>query len=524
MRLFAFTIDNPLISSMEEFQAVPVTADPWTVYAFLCYLLLMIIIGIYSARFSSTGIGEFFIGGRKMKSFVVALSAVVSGRSAWLVLGVTGMAYVQGISAVWAIVGYTVVELYMFIYGAKRLRRYTERLDNVTVPDFFAARFRDTSNLLRITSGVVIIIFMVIYVAAQFDAGGKAFASSFGFTNQTGVFITAAIVLLYTFIGGFLAVSLTDVVQAVFMIVALFIMPIVAVLNYGGLTDLLRDTATIDAFMVDPVAIGIGGLIGYIGIGLGSPGNPHILARYMSIDDPKQLRVSAVIATIWNVLMGWGAVMIGIAGRAYYPEVGTLPLGDTEYLYPVLAQQLLHPIIFGFVLAAIIAAIMSTADSQLLVGASSCVRDIYQRVLLGGAVLTQRHLVFVSRVVILILVILALGLREAATDLVFWLVLFAWSGLGASFGPPLILSLFWARTTKWGVFAGLLSGTIVTIIWNQTSYLSNLLYELIPAFSVSVVAVILVSLLTKAPAGVREELELMKPTYKRRSTALRNSR
>lgn len=500
---------------MENYRAFEITADPYTVFAFLFYLFLMILIGVYSARFSSSGIGEFFIGGRKMKSFVVALSAVVSGRSAWLVLGVTGMAYVQGLSAVWAIVGYTVVELFMFIYGAKRLRRYTERLDNVTVPDFFATRFRDSSNMLRVASGIVIIIFMVIYVAAQFDAGGKAFSSSFGFSSQTGVLITALIVVLYTLVGGFLAVSLTDVVQAMFMIVALFIMPIVAVSNYGGLNEILRESATIDALMVDPVALGFGGLIGYLGIGLGSPGNPHILARYMSIENPQQLRTAAIVATVWNVLMGWGAVMIGIAGRVYYPEVGMLPAGDTENLYPVLAQDHLHPVIFGFVLAAIIAAIMSTADSQLLVGASSCVRDIYQRMLLKGRELSQRHLVFISRISIVILVILALGVLEIATEQVFWLVLYAWSGLGASFGPPLLFSLFWARTTKWGVLAGLISGTVVTIVWNETAFLSELMYELIPAFIISTCAVVIVSLSTQAPEGVRRELELMKPRYKR---------
>ncbi len=349
---------------MEEYQTFEVTADPWTVFAFLFYIVLMIIIGLYSARFSSGGIGEFFIGGRKMKSFVVALSAVVSGRSAWLVLGVTGMTYLQGLSAVWAIVGYTLVELFMFLYGAKRLRRYTERLDNVTVPDYFAARFRDSSNLLRLASGIVIVIFMILYVAAQFDAGGKAFAASFGFSNQTGVIITALIVILYTMVGGFLAVSLTDVVQAMFMIVALLVIPVIAVLNYGGLTEVLRDASAIDAFMVDP---------------------------------------------------------------------------------------------------------------------------------------------------------LALGVLEIATDQVFWLVLYAWSGLGASFGPSLLLSLFWARTTKWGVLAGIISGTLITIIWKETSYLNEMIYELIPAFTLSAIIVVIVSLLTRAPEGVREELEMMKPRYRRRA-------
>jgi sodium/proline symporter len=495
---------------------ITVSADPWTVITFIVYLLFMVGIGIYSARFSSAGIGEFFIGGRKMRSFVVALSAVVSGRSAWLVVGVTGMAYVQGISAVWSIVGYTVVELLMFMYAAKRLREYTELYDAVTIPDYFASRFRDRSNMLRIASAVVIILFMVIYIAAQFDAGGKAFSSSFGFQHRTGVLLTAIIVLGYTLIGGFLAVSLTDVVQAVFMLVALLIVPVIAVADYGGIQHILQQAATIDAFTVDPMALGFGGLIGYLGIGLGSPGNPHILARYMSIRNPQQLRFSGIVATVWNVLMGWGAVVIGLAGRVYYPDAAMLPGSDTENLYPMIAQAHLHPAVYGVVLAAIIAAIMSTADSQLLVGASSCVRDVYQPLNTRGRKISTKRLVLISRTVIVVLVFLALALRESASGLVFWLVLFAWSGLGASFGPPLILSLFWARTSKWGVLAGLFSGTTVTIVWKQSTMLNSYMYELIPAFLISFLAVVVVSLVTKAPEEAGKELDYISSKYSRK--------
>src|SRR6056297_3583911 len=308
---------------MDETQIVSIAVNEYAVWAFVGYLVLLIGIGIYSSRFSSEGISEFFIGGRKMSRFVVALSAVVSGRSAWLLLGVTGMAYAQGASAVWAVIGYIVVELFLFLYYARRLRNFSETYDCITIPDFFAERFNDKTGTLRILLVVVFLIFMVSYVSAQFVAGGKAFASSFHIDQSTGIILSAVIILAYTVLGGFLAVSLTDMFQAIFMLAAL----------------------------VDPMALSIGALVGFLGIGLGSPGNPHILTRYMSIDDVNQLRWKAVVGTAWNVIMAWGAIFIGLAGRVYFPEVDLLPGSDTENLYPVLAQQHLHPIIFGVVVA-----------------------------------------------------------------------------------------------------------------------------------------------------------------------------
>ncbi len=494
---------------MDESQVLAVEFDPYAVAAFVGYLLLLVAIGIYSTRFSSKGITEYFIGGRKMNRFVVALSAVVSGRSAWLLLGVTGMAYAQGPSAVWAVVGYIVVELFLFLYYARRLRNFTEKRNCITIPDFFAERFSDRDGYLRITIVAIFLVFMIGYVSAQFVAGGKAFASGFGMEMNTGILVTALIVVAYTIVGGFLAVSLTDMFQAIFMILALVILPIIAITNFGGLPVLLEQLASMDLLYVDPFAISVGAAIGFVGIGLGSPGNPHILARYMSIDDSKQLRFAAVIGTTWNVLMAWGAVFIGLAGRAYFPDVSMLPAADTENLFPVLAQQHLHPVIFGVVLASIFAAIMSTADSQLLVAASSVVRDVYEKIIKKGEVIPQKKLVLFSRIIVFLLVVISLVFGFLAEELVFWLVLFAWAGLGASIGPTSILALYWKGTTRAGIFAGLISGTAVTIAWYYIPVLKDSMYELLPGFLAALIATWLVSLFTSPAPDTKRAFEDM---------------
>lgn len=494
---------------MDETQALSIELDPYAIAAFVGYLLLLIGIGIYSSRFSSKGISEYFIGGRKMNRFVVALSAVVSGRSAWLLLGVTGMAYSQGPSAIWAVVGYIIVELFLFLYYARRLRNFTEKRNCITVPDFFAERFDDRDGYLRITIVVIFLIFMIGYVSAQFVAGGKAFASGFGMDQNTGILITAIIVLAYTIVGGFLAVSLTDMFQAILMIFALAALPVISIYETGGLSQLLVQLSEMNVAYVDPFAISVGAAIGFLGIGLGSPGNPHILARYMSIDDSKQLRIAAVIGTVWNVLMAWGAVFIGLAGRAFFPEVEMLPAGDTENLFPFLAQQHLHPVLFGVVLASIFAAIMSTADSQLLVAASSVVRDLYDKIIRKNDIIPQKKLVFYSRGVVFFLVILSLLFGFLAEELVFWLVLFAWAGLGASIGPTSILALYWKGTTRAGIFAGLTTGTFVTIAWYYIPVLKDSLYELIPGFIAALLATWIVSLFTESAPNAEQAFEDM---------------
>ncbi len=494
---------------MDETQLITLSFETSAVLAFIGYLALIVGIGVYASRYSSRGITEYFIGGRKINRFVVALSAVVSGRSAWLLLGVTGMAYARGPSAIWAVLGYILVEIFLFLYYGRRLRNFTEKRNCITIPDFFAERFSDDNGRLRMTIVAIFLIFMIGYISSQFVAGGKAFASGFGLETHTGILITAIIVLVYTVVGGFLAVSLTDMFQAIFMMLALVILPFVAILNYGGLVELLITLQEMDSIYIDPFAISAGAAIGFLGIGLGSPGNPHILSRYMSVDDPRQMRVVAVVGTIWNVLMAWGAVFIGLAGRVYFPEAEMLPAADTENLFPMLAQLHLHPVLFGVVLASIFAAIMSTADSQLLVAASSVVRDLYEKIIRKGEDVSQKRLVLYSRIVVFVIVVLALLFGFYAEDLVFWLVLFAWAGLGASIGPTSILALYWKGTTRAGIFAGLFTGTTVTILWYLTPVLKEMMYELIPGFMASLIATWLVSLYTTPAPDTKRSFEDM---------------
>lgn len=482
----------------------------WALVAFLLYLAMMVAIGIITTRFSSTGIGEFFLGGRKMKSFVVALAAVSSGRSAWLVIAVSGMAFTRGASSIWAVAGYILMELFLFVYPGRRLRYFTGKMDNLTIPDYLESRLADRTHLVRIFSVIPILIFMVAYVSAQFNAGGKSLSASFGVTKFEGVLITSGIVLFYTMMGGFLAVCLTDVVQALFMIFALLILPIIAIADYGGLQALFSSLKGFSPQHIDPFAISLGAFLSFIGIGLGSPGNPHILNKYMSIEKPERLKITGLIGTTWNVLMAWGAVYIGLVGRAFYRDVSLLPGKDPENIYTLLGSQHLHPFIFGLTLSAIFAAIMSTADSQLLVASSAIVRDVYQKILAKGKEISQKTLVFWSRVMTFILTLVALVFGALATKLVFYLVLFAWGGLGAAFGPSILLSFYWKKITKWGVIAGVLSGTATEIVWYSIPALKAIISEWVPASILSFIAVIGVSIFTFPPEDSEEMLKIMK--------------
>lgn len=500
---------------MEEPHVLELDVNHYTVAAFFVYLITIVIIGVLSSRFSSKGIGHYFIGGRQMNKLVVALSAVVSGRSIWIMLGFVGIAFEMGASAIWAAAGYTIIEFFLFWFYARRLRRFSEQYKCITIPDFFDYRFNDKSGFLRILTVAVITLFMVIYVSSQFVGGGKAFAAGFQMSMEMGIILTAIIVAAYTILGGFLAVSLTDSVQAIFMILALVGLPIVAVFTEGGWTVISETLRQLDPSLLDPTALGLGAFLGLVGIGLGSPGNPQILARYMSISDTEQLKFSAVTGTITNVLLAVGALFTGLIARMHFGEVGALPGEDPENAFPLIAQHYLHPILFGAVLASIFAAIMSSADSQLLVGASGIVRDIYEKHIYRGQTIDQKHLVFLSRAIVLVLVIIALIMGFFAEQVVFWLVLFAWGGLGASIGPTSILALFWKRTTLPGVASGFITGTVVVFVWEHykeslASVIGFELYELIPAFLLSMLMTVVVSLVTKPPEDTEEKFKSMK--------------
>ncbi len=485
---------------MEEVQSLVLHVDNYALSAFIGYLLLIVIVGVLAARFSSQGISNFFIGGRKMNMLVVALSAVVSGRSAWLLLGFTGMAYTIGLSALWAAAGYITAEFFLFFFYAPRIRRFSEKLDCITIPDFFEERFGDKSGTIRTVVAVIIIIFMLAYVSAQFVAGGKTFSAGFQMTQTQGLLLTAVIILFYTVVGGFLAVSVTDTIQGFIMIIALIVLPIITIIHLGGFGEFYEQASLIPTEggrFTGAFALSAGALIGFLGIGLGSVGNPHIIARYMSIKNPAKLKMTAMVGTGANILMALGALATGMAGRIYFPDLSFLPGADPENLYPTLAGEHLHPIMFGVVIASIFAAIMSTADSQLLVAASALVRDIYEKMIYRHKELSQRKLVYISRWFVVFLVILALMLGFVAEQLVFWLVLFAWAGLGAAFGPTSILALYWKNVTKAGVISGIITGAVTVMIWVRVDFLKEWIYELVPAFILAFLVTWLVSLFTR---------------------------
>jgi len=499
------------------------SAHPMTISVIIIYLMLLLVIGFLSSKKSSGGLTDFFLAGRGLGKWTVALSAVSSGRSGWLVLGVTGMAYANGLLAVWALAGFITVEVFMFFFVARRFRKYSESTDSITIPDILENRYQDRSNLLRVTSSLIIIFFMIAYVGSQIVAGGTAFSSSLGLSTSGGMWFTALILLAYTVLGGFHAVSKTDVLQAGFMFLSLVILPFVAIIGLGGFGPILDAIHSQGPSYYGLFSFGFGATVGLLGIGFGSPGNPHILVRYMSLKNIKEMRQAALIGSIWNVLMGWGAIMVGLAGRAYFPDISLLPNENSEAIFTTLGQEVFNPFFMGILLVAILAAIMSSADSQLLVGSSSLVRDVYDRIIGKGKELDSKKLVLYSRLSIVLLMALSVWLAFSAQEFVFWMVLFAWGGLGACFGPALLLSLYWKGTTKQGVFWGMIVGLITVILvkkqpeWTYSflpdikELVGNLLfgvtYEAVPGFLMSLIVTVIVSLFTKKPANAEKTIK-----------------
>lgn len=493
-----------------------------TLIAFLVYLGVVGVVVVWSLVRRTKTLNDFFLGGRRMNEWVVALSAVASGRSSWLVLGLSGFAFKVGVAAVWAAVGYIVVEMLQFLFIGKRLRRYTDNRNIITLPTFFSERLNDRRKVLIWVASCVIIFLFFMYVSAQMVGGGKAIAGAFGLSLEWGVLITAIIVGVYTVLGGFVAVSLTDVVQACFMIVALVVLPVVAVFKAGGVSALFEHLSSpehlelfakygLKCHPLNAMCLGLGVTVGLVGIGLGSPGNPHILVRYMSIRRTRFLRKCVLVGTVWNVLMAWGAVFAGLAGRYFVSPSDIISSGgklDTELAFSNLASQHLGAVLLGFVTAAVIAAVMSTVDSQLLVISSCITEDIGRRAL--GMHRKDKQLVFVARVVVAILVVGALltGLLAKGSS-IFRFVLVAWSGLGAAFGPIIILALYSRFLTWQGALSSMIVGPVVTLLWKGTGLSGKIIYELVPAFGISLLAALVVSAFTKPPEDVALHLEDM---------------
>jgi sodium/proline symporter len=472
-------------------------SHPLALSIFILTLLLPIFVGFLTLRRTKDQ-SDFLIGGRAVDRIVVALSAVSSGRSSWLVLGLSGMAYTLGTGAAWAMVGTSIVEMFQFVYVGRRLRTQSERFNSLTLLDYFESRYKDTRHLIRIIGALIIVIFMTAYLAAQFNAGAKSLSTALNIPIGISLLISVILILIYVALGGYLAVSYNDAIRALIMIFGLVIVPIIGLVKIGGYGVLLDTLYSLDPALVDPLSLGAGVIIGFVGIGLGSPGQPHIVVRYMSIDNPDNLAFATFIGTFWNVVLGWGAVFLGLLGRALVPLQSSLPEQDPEMIYLVLSAEYFGPVLYGLLIGGVFAAILSTADSQLLVVASTVVRDIYEKIIRADVEIAESHKLRMSRIIVVITGIVAMLLAYIASDLVFWLVLFAWGGLGASFGSALIFSLYWTKTSKYGVIAGMVTGTLVTIIWKLFFRDITGIYELIPAFICSTLMVYIVSLASQA--------------------------
>lgn len=447
------------------------------------YMVLLLGIGLSASRLTRTQEG-FYLAERSLGSWVTAISSTASSESGWVVLGAVGMAYTEGVTALWLAPGCLAGYAMNLYWLAPRLRRESERTGALTIPDLLAARFGDRRHLIRLIAVTVIFLSLAGYVAAQMTATGKAMQAILGVTYLQGILLGGVVIVIYTFLGGFLAVSWTDFVQGLIMVFALVLMPVLAVAAVGGYGPVLHQLAAVDPGLVSVTGSRtgfalFGFLVGLLGIGLGYPGQPHVLTRYMAAANDEKIRQSQVIAMVWGVLVFYGAGMLGLAGRVLMPALSQ-PGGDPEQLFPLLSRQMLHPLLAGVMLAAILSAIMSTVSSQLLVAASAVSRDLFEKVF--GFARTARASMWAGRIAVLVLGVSAVLVAVQEVRVVFWFVLFAWSGLGAAFGPVLLLELTWSCLTRRGALAGMLTGFLVTVIWKLTGLSDSVIYELVPAF------------------------------------------
>ena len=460
------------------------------------YFLLMLAIGVYAWKKSTSNSEEYMLGGRNLSPSVAALSAGASDMSGWLLLGLPGALFVSGLSQSWIGIGLVVGAWLNWLIVAPRLRQQTEEYDNsLTIPGFLGNRFPSQAVLLRIVSAIIIVVFFSVYTASGLVGGGKLFASAFGGDYMTGVLITLGVVLVYTVMGGFLAVSLTDFVQGCIMMLALVIMPIVILTTQGG-NGVEQAAERLTAVDPDYLSMFKGvtflGWISAVAWGLGYFGQPHIIVRFMAVRSVKDVPTARRIGMSWMIVSLIGAVAVGIFGRAYALRTG-LDVADPETIFIILSDLLFHPLVTGFLYAALLAAIMSTVSSQLLVASSSLTEDIYRTVFKRGA--TERELVNVGRLAVLAVGLVAVLIASNPDSEVLGLVSNAWAGFGAAFGPLIVLSLTWKRMTGAGAVAGLIVGAVVVIVWIAAG-LSSTLYEIVPGFIASWIAIVLVSLNT----------------------------
>ena len=481
-----------------------------TIVSLIAYFALMIAIGVYGYFKSTSTVSEYMLGGRKLHPAVVALSAGASDMSGWMLMGLPGAIYLSGLGAAWIAVGLIIGAYFNYRLVAPRLRVYTAEADDaITIPDYFEKRFHDSSHALRVFSSLVIVIFFTLYTSAGIVAGGKLFDASFGLDYQIGLVITAGVVVAYTMFGGFLAVSLTDFVQGCIMFVALILVPFVTWQELGNLGASMPTLADLNPDYLSWFSgITALGLISSLSWGLGYFGQPHIIVRFMAIRSLADMKTARLIGMSWMIIAVLGAVLTGLLGFLYVSQTGTA-LKDPESIFILLSQVLFNPYIAGFLLAAILAAIMSTISSQLLVSSSSLTEDFYKIFLRKQA--SQYELVAVGRGSVLGVAIVATILALDSNSSILDLVANAWAGFGAAFGPVILLSLFWVGITRNGALASMLSGATTVLIWIYSPFtiggepLSAVVYEIIPGFIVATAAAIVVSKFDKAPSSAISE-------------------
>lgn len=468
---------------------------------FVIYLALMLAIGIIAYR-RTQDLSDYVLGGRNLGPIPSALSAGASDMSGWLLMGLPGYAMAAGFGSFWLAGGLLIGTWLNWLLVAQRLRVYSQKADDaLTLPAFFEKRFEDKSHSLRIISAVFVLVFFLFYTSSGLVAGGKLFETVFGFDYTIAVLVGAAAVISYTLFGGFLAVSWTDVVQGLLMVGALMLVPLFAIGEIGGLSGTLaaveaKNPELLNMFTDEKgETITLIGTLSLLGWGLGYFGQPHILARFKGIKSKDHVPAARRIAVLWSAASMAGACLIGLTAIGYLPE----GLGDNETVFMVMVDALFHPAIAGVLLAAILAAVMSTADSQLLVSSSALAEDFYKALFNKNA--TQEQLVKVGRIAVIVIAVIATFLAMDKDSKVLELVSYAWAGFGAAFGPALIMSLYWKDMTKVGALAGIITGGVTVVLWKQLTGGWFDLYEIIPGIVFAFIAIIVASKLTAAPSA-----------------------
>lgn len=511
----------------------------YTLLSMILYMCVMIIIGIYFAKFANKDSENFFIGGRKLGPWVAAMSAEASDMSGWLLMGLPGVAYWSGLSdAAWTAIGLAIGTYLNWLLVSKRLRRYSIAAGNsITIPEFFSNRYKENKKVIMTIASVFILVFFAVYTGSCFVACGKLFNQLFGFDYQLMMLIGAVFVLIYTFLGGFLAESTTDFVQGIVMIFALIAVLVTGTAAAGGIDAVIANARGIPGFIeffgiAQPIvdangiqqisvagtalfgnaaAYGFLTIISTMAWGLGYFGMPQVLLRFMGIRSTAELTKSRRIAVVWVVISLAAAVLIGIIGRSLYPAT-LLTSSASENIFIVISQTLMHPIVAGIMMAGILAATMSSSDSYLLIAASAFSRNIYQGLIKKDA--TDKQIMLISRITLLVVALIGIIIALDENSIIFKVVSFAWAGFGATFGPIMLFSLFWKRTNRAGAIAGMLGGAGMVFLWKLAIRpLGGVfgIYELLPAFIFSCILIVIVSLLTKKPSKeIEDEFEAVR--------------